>query len=184
MKWFYFQQSRWDFWEESLSFPQQGFKPVEVPGHMPASVTSGCTLTQTHPAACFFSLVQSSRSVKRKTWRSFLEPSTSSTIKRSLSSCRFCQRKQEISGYKVYHTSTSTPITAVRQTGPRYRSCWEDRLQWSKSDIVAQFKMGSHYYVSADAGGYFTPCGVATALSPASQEIITEIQNKACTKPI
>lgn len=97
-------------WVESLSFPQRGFKPVDVPGHMPASVTSGWTLTQTHPAACFFSLVQSSRSVKRKTWRSFLEPSTSSTIKRSLRSWRFCQRKQGISVYKAWHISTSIPI--------------------------------------------------------------------------
>lgn len=48
--------------------------------------------TPTHPAACFFSLAQSSRSVNRKTWRSFLDPSTSSTMKRSLSSWRFCRQ--------------------------------------------------------------------------------------------
>lgn len=46
---------------------QQEFEPVDLPGHTPGSQLSVRTPTQTHPAACFFSLVQSSRSVKRKT---------------------------------------------------------------------------------------------------------------------
>lgn len=99
VKRFYFQQikiygtSLMCVLAEWLSFPDWDFELVDFPGHKPASLTSGCTLTQTHPAACFFSLAQSSRSVKRKTWRSFLEPSTSSTMKRSLSSWRFCQQE-------------------------------------------------------------------------------------------
>lgn len=41
-----------------------------------------------YPTAVFFSLAQSSTSVKRKTCRSFREPSDSSTRKPSLTSCR------------------------------------------------------------------------------------------------
>lgn len=44
----------------------------------------------THPPLCFLSLVHSSRSVNRKTWRSLRAPSTSSTMKLSLSSCLCC----------------------------------------------------------------------------------------------
>lgn len=43
-----------------------------------------------YPTAVFFSLAQSSTSVKRKTCRSFREPSDSSTKKPSLTSCRVC----------------------------------------------------------------------------------------------
>lgn len=48
-----------------------------------------------YPPICFFSLAQSSRSVKRKTCRSFLAPSTSSTMKLSLSSCLFCGNNRQ-----------------------------------------------------------------------------------------
>lgn len=43
-----------------------------------------------YPPICFFSLVQSSTSVKRKTCLSFLAPSTSSTMKLSFRSWRLC----------------------------------------------------------------------------------------------
>lgn len=43
-----------------------------------------------YPPICFFSLAQSSTSVKRKTCLSFLAPSTSSTMKLSLRSWRLC----------------------------------------------------------------------------------------------
>lgn len=48
-----------------------------------------------YPPICFFSLAQSSRSVKRKTCRSFLAPSTNSTMKLSLRSWRFCRKQQK-----------------------------------------------------------------------------------------
>lgn len=56
--------------------------------HLPAQLLVTCRCS-TYPPICFFSLAQSSRSVKRKTWRSFLAPSTNSTMKLSFSSCRF-----------------------------------------------------------------------------------------------
>lgn len=50
----------------------------------------------THPPICFFSLAQSSTSVKRKTCLSFLAPSTISTMKLSFSSCRLCSTKHTL----------------------------------------------------------------------------------------
>lgn len=79
----------------------------------------------THPPLCFFSLVQRSRSVNRKMWRSLRAPSTSSTMKLSFSSCRCC-------GHSVYRGQVRVmgvegrwgtgPLSQQEQGGDRLES--------------------------------------------------------------
>jgi len=71
--------------------------PDPLPSTSPCPTEDGGVVTHSphaqhppYPTAVFFSLAQSSTSVKRKTCRSFREPSDSSTKKPSLTSCRVC----------------------------------------------------------------------------------------------
>lgn len=82
-----------------------------------------------HPPICFLSLAQSSRSVKRKTCRSFLAPSTNSTMKLSFSSCRFWAHNKTyslqcsiLSEAKIHHVSKKKKGMFIRHTSDRFYS--------------------------------------------------------------